>query len=88
MLNISPFSAWVKNVYSLCVEGVITRVHSYTNFSPLRFIQLQLVVQTPLSPLFIDSFPPALYTAKNSFLPLIDTLLYTLSTAPTIKKMK
>ena len=87
MLNIRStplFSAWVKNVYSLCVEGVETRAQSYTGallspafvanmgVKPSRFTQL------------MDSYPLIEYTAYfPHFNPLLSRL-YTVSTVPTI----
>lgn len=91
MLNIQPtplFSTWVKNVYSLCVEGVVNRVNSstYTYVGPLSPHSLR--VQTPVLPNTMTSFTPFLYTAKLPLFNLLYSHLYTLSTVPTIKKNK
>ncbi len=84
----SLFTAWVKNVYSLCVEGVVTSAQSYTG-SLQNVLQLTTTRVQPLSFTHtIDSFTPALYTANFLNFNLLNRHLYTLSTAPTIKKKK
>jgi len=88
MLNISLFSAWVKNVYSLCVEGVTKCVNLYTGVGTQTTQAHKVVVQPSTFTQVMDTFPPTLYTPKFSFLPLVITDLYTVSTVPTIKKMK
>ena len=82
------FVAWVKNVYSLCLQSTKTRGYLSTpqllttnNHSSTR-------AQLPFFTHFIPTLQPAVYTAKNSQLTPINYHLYTLSTAPTIKKNK
>jgi hypothetical protein len=81
-------SAWVKNVYSLCVEGVVNS----GRLSPIYQLPLthypSLGAQPTSFTQVVDTFPPSLYTPK--ILQLTDTYshLYTLSTPPTIKKNK
>lgn len=81
-------TAWVKNVYSLCVEGVETRAQSYTGtvlspafvtntgVKPSRFTQL------------MDSYPLIEYTAYFRHFNLLLSRLYTVSTVPTITEDK
>ena len=85
---ISLSTAWVKNVYSLCVEGVVNRVQSYTAQLQSTICHLRLRVQPTSFTHSLDSFTPALYTANFPNLTDTNTYLYTLSTAPTIKKNK
>lgn len=82
------FKAWVKNVYSLCVDGVVTSAHSYTPLASHYQLTTNTSVQPALYTTFINSFTPPSYTAFLTNLPLINTYLYTLSTAPIIKKNK
>lgn len=84
--TLSP--TWVKNVYSLCVEGVVICGRSYTGWVQSLSLTITGSVKAPLHTQVITTFPPILYTAKNS--PLTDTIsqLSPLSTVPTIKKMK
>ena len=80
--------AWVKNVYSLCVEGVTTSVQSYTG-SLLTMLKATWVrVQPTGYTQTMDSFTPGSYTANFGNFNLLNVHLYTLSTAPTIKKNK
>lgn len=91
MLNIrtNPLSfAWVKNVYSLCVEGVVNSAQSYTGSLKASLQAIQIGVQPTFSTNTLDSFTPGLYTANFYRLPDTDYYLSTLSTAPTIKKNK
>ena len=83
----SVFTTWVKNVHSLCVEGVVNRV----NLSPTTKTYLPTTTNSWVKPqLFthiLDSFTPTIYTANFTSLPLVNPHLYTLSTYPTINKM-
>jgi hypothetical protein len=81
-------NTWVKNVYSLCVEGVVNRAKSYTGGVYQHSNPLTLRVQTPSFTQSLDRFTPSLYTPFFNFLHLLTAHLYTLSTVPTIKKTK
>lgn len=81
------FKTWVKNVYSLCVEGVITCAESYTARATHALQYIQLRVQPLLFTHILDSFTPASYTANFNYFNLLSSHLYTLSTPPTINKM-
>ncbi len=87
MLNTSLPQTWVKNVYSLWVEGVVNRV----NLSTANENQLTSVIQTRVQPTFstkfINTYPLYLYTAFFRQLTDINLPLSTLSTPPIIKKM-
>lgn len=87
MPNTIPLG-WVKNVYSLCVEGVLTRVNLYTASLSTNNPTLHTRVQTLRFTQTFDSFTPSLYTPFSRILHLLSTGLYTLSTPPTIKKNK
>ena len=78
---------WVKNVYSLWVEGVVNRANLSTPSEKQRTTATQQRVQPTFSTMFINMYPLYLYTAF--FRQLTDTILplSTLSTAPIIKKM-
>ena len=82
------FVAWVKNVYSLCVERVVNGVRSYTTHQQTTINQLPTRAQLPFFTHLIPTLQPTLYTAKNHQLTPTSYHLYTLSTAPTIKKNK
>jgi hypothetical protein len=82
------FQTWVKNVYSLCREGVVTSAQSYTGSLVTTPKATWVRVQPTGYTHTMDSFTPALYTVKFSLFNLLNTYLYTLSTAPTIKKRK
>ena len=86
--NHLPTLAWVKNVYSLCVEGVVNRAQSYTTLWTKALNHYTVWVQTISYTHSVDSFPPSLYTPKIQ--QLTDTRSYfsPLSTAPTINKKK
>lgn len=79
---------WVKNVYSLCVEGVVICVRSYTgwvqNLVTIHTVRVQPTIRTQL----ITTFPLSLYTGENSYITDATTDLSPLSTVPTIKKKK
>lgn len=79
--------AWVKNVYSLCVDGVFHGGYSYTGERKTFYSPAICRVQPTFSTYFIPTFSPYSYTAIFSNLPLIKSDFYTLSTAPIISKM-
>lgn len=82
------FQTWVKNVYSMCAEGVVNGV----NLSPLTNMHLpatsNLGVQPTVFTHTFNSFAPSMYTANFSHFNPLSIHLYTLSTPPTIKKNK
>ncbi len=83
---ITPVQNWVKNVYSMCVQGRVTRVRSYTAIHQVIQTAVQNSVQQPTFTHFMPSFTPALYTPMFSvFNPLI-VHFYTVSTPPIITK--
>lgn len=91
MLNIHTtplFSTWVKNVYSLCVEGVINSAHLSPTMNNHLLTTLNQRVKLSFSTASITSFTPSLYTANFPYFNLLNIHLYTLSTVPTIKKNK
>lgn len=81
-------STWVKNVYSLCVEGVVICGRSYTEWVQNLIATINTRVQPAFHTQFFTTFPPVLYTAKNGQLTDMMSYLSPLSTVPTIKKMK
>ena len=84
----SASQTWVKNVYSLCVPGALSGEYLYTPSTTYLSLPTKLSVKPHFFTPFIDSFTPRSYTSFLTQLhPLIDHL-YTLSTVPTIKKMK
>ena len=88
MLRASLSSAWVKNVYRLWGEGVAKCVNSYTAlYKTFTRPQLGRVKPTVFTQV-LDTFPPSLYTLKFGFLPQENPHLYTVSTAPIIKKKR
>ena len=88
MRNTTLSPAWVKNVYSLCVDSVLKSVYSYTdtNFNYTNHVVGR--VQTPLFTHSLDSFTLTLYTPIFAPSSLLTTGLYTQSTPPTIIKKK
>lgn len=82
-----PKTMWVKNVYNLLTRGVQTSAKSYTGVQS----SVQQDYQTRVKPQYfaqtMNTFPPISYTAIFSSLPQEKRQLYTLSTAPIIKKM-
>jgi hypothetical protein len=82
------FTAWVKNVHSLCVEGVVTRAQSYTGMYKTFTQSFTVWVKAPSFAQVIDTFPPSLYTPIFHQLPDKNSQLSTLSTAPIIKKKR
>lgn len=88
MPKTTPLQAWVKNVYSLCVKGVQTRVYLYT--APYKK-HTNLVYRWVKPHTFTHSIhraSPHLYTPHFSLLTDINLPLSTVSTAPIIKKNK
>lgn len=81
MLN-SAVESWVKNVYRVCIEGVVTRVNSYTSRPILTSIQQETGVQTTIINTITNSFTPYSYTAFFQKIPLLFDRLYTFSTVP------
>jgi len=77
---------WVKNVYSLCVQGVVNSAKSYTASLPSPMNTQVMGVKPTHFTHFLDNFPPSLYTPKIALLSLETTHLCTLSTVPTINK--
>lgn len=81
-------SAWVKNVYNMCVISVISRAY----LSPAARTTTLFTYQPSAKPLFsthiMNTFPPTLYTAFFGKITDTITHLYTFSTPPIIKKMK
>jgi hypothetical protein len=88
MLSTTLSSTWVKNVYRLCVEGVVNSVL----LSPTTDNHLLPTNLTRVKPsLFthiLSSFTPLFYTPKNVRLSDTYCHLSPLSTAPTINKTK
>lgn len=82
----SPVYKWVKNVYSMCAQGVFTCVSIFTGARTSPISTHLNRVQTPLLPRFLTSFTPASYTGFFNQFNLLYTQLYPLSTAPTITK--
>lgn len=80
--------AWVKNVYSLCVERVVNRAYSYTAYVYKSANPQNLRVQPSFFTHILDSFTPIVYTPIFASLPQVNTDFCTVSTVPTIKKMK
>lgn len=81
-------STWVKNVYSLCGTGVAKCVNLYTSLYVTSTYSRTQRVKPTIFTQVLDTFPPSLYTPKFAFLPLENSHLYTLSTAPIIKKKR
>lgn len=79
---------WVKNVYSLCVEGVVKGVQLYTGGHTSTLVATEQRAQPTTFTHILDSFTPALYTVNFRNFNQLITHLYTLSTGPTIKKKK
>jgi len=79
---------WVKNVYSMCANSRVSRAQVYT---PLH-THLTTLPKVRVKPSFFTkyshSFTPHLYTLFLPKSPLIDTHLYTVSTAPIITRTK
>lgn len=88
MRSTSLFTAWVKNVYSLCVDSTISSVHPYTGAYFTQYTTYKKRVQPAFSTHSLDSFTPRIYTPIFAYLPLLYRGLFTVSTYPTINKMK
>ena len=82
------FVAWVKNVYSLCLQSTKTRGYLSTPGLLTTSDHPSIRAQLPFFTHLIPTLQPTLYTAKNHQLTPTSYHLYTLSTAPTIKKNK
>lgn len=82
-----PNNTWVKNVYSLCVDSTTSSVYSYTTTHLMALSSLSSRVQTVLLNSFIPTFKQASFTAFLNNFNLLNTGLYTLSTAPIISTM-
>ena len=80
--------AWVKNVYSLLILGGITRGHLPTTSVIGGQFTTNPVHNTPTLPRFIPAFPQSLSTPKISYLSLLISRLYPLSTPPINTKTK
>lgn len=81
-------TTWVKNVYSLCVQGMVTSARSYTGWVYSTVNTASPRVQPLTYTHSVNSFPPSLYTLIFRLFNLLSIHLYTLSTPPTINKMK
>lgn len=81
-------NTWVKNVYSLCVQGMENRGYLSTLRMQTTHYTQPARVQTPSFTQTIRNFPPIVYTPKNRQITPLTYHLYTLSTPPTIKKNK
>ena len=82
-----PVYNWVKNVYSLCVNRGATCDFTYTTPTLTHLTGVTMGAQPQSFTHFSTSFTPSLYTAFFSNFNLLMNRLYTLSTAPIIKKM-
>ncbi len=88
MHRISLLTGWVKNVYSLWGEGVAKCVNLYTALYQSLAHPQPTRVQPTVFTQVLDTFPPSLYTPKFGLLPQENPHLYTVSTAPIIKKKR
>lgn len=88
MRSTSLFIAWVKNVYSLCVDSAVSSVYPYTGAYFTQYSTNKKRVQPTFSTHSLDSFAPRIYTPIFAYLPLLHSGLFTVSTYPTINKMK
>lgn len=84
--TLSP--AWVKNVYSLRKIGGTTGEYSFTVTSSSSSTLAQIMENFLFIRTFITALSPALSTRKNSFLSLLYSRLYPLSTVPITTKTK
>ena len=80
-------STWVKNVYSLCVEGVVNSARSYTALLQTTARALYVGAKASVFTHFVDTFPPDYSTANFAYITDATRPFYTVSTAPIIKKM-
>lgn len=88
MRNTSLFTAWVKNVYSLCVDSAVSSAHLYTGTYFDQYSTYEKRVQPAFFTHSLDSFTPRIYTPIFAYLPLLHSGLFTVSTYPTINKVK
>lgn len=86
MRNTSPVYNWVKNVYSLCVEGGKQCVLLLTPPTLQTTKTYNYRVQPQVFTHFLGSFTPASFTAFFRHFNLLNVRLYTLSTVPITTK--
>lgn len=84
----NPVGKCIKNVYNLCVQQVKSSAYLYTTPMQNSYIPKSMWVKAGSLAHNIDSFTPAIPTGILAKLPQLNSHLYTLSTAPTIKKNK
>ena len=84
----TPVQNWVKNVYSMGTQGVVTGAYSYTGTWGNVLLTNNLGVKPHSYTHNPQSFSPTLYTRFLHKLHLLIHRLSTLSTPPTITKMK
>ena len=87
MPNTLP-QTWVKNVYSLWVQGVVNRAKKSTTTYQKPETTYQLGAKPQYIPQLVNTFPPESPTGKIIQLTDVIRRLSTLSTAPTIKKKR
>lgn len=80
--------AWVKNVYSLRMDSGIHRGKTIVSYTPPSLTHQSLWVQTHAYTHFPTMLSAVLPTLKNIYFHLLIHHLYTVSTAPIIKKKK
>lgn len=88
MLSTPLPQTWVKNVYSLGKLQGITIGQLFTGGYTSLSTPSHIRVKPQLFNHFIDTFTPYLFTQYFKELNLLMGRLYTVSTAPTITKMK
>lgn len=81
-------TAWVKNVYSLRMNTRTTSWKNQVSYTPPTLSTVTTWVQLPTFTQLTTMLWSVLSTLKNSYLPLVITELYPVSTAPIIKKKK
>jgi len=82
------FNTWVKNVYSLRMTSGIEGGDIPLSYTPPTLAYSRIRVQTLSFTHVSTMFSAALSTLKNSYLHLLNSHLYPVSTVPTIKKKK
>ena len=80
--------AWVKNVYSLRTDSGNNSGYTAFSYTPPIYADTAIRVQVPSFTQVPTIFSAVLSTLKNGFQPLLNSDLYPVSTAPTIKKKK
>lgn len=88
MLNTPLSQTWVKNVYSMGIVQGITIGKIFTATRTYIHKHINPRVKPQLFNHFIDTFTPYLFTRYFKEFHLLIERLYTVSTAPTITKMK